>query len=866
MGGDILTDYLNGARDSAVGGKRIIRAELTFAEFNDQLYHSILARMRSPEHQHLERVMRDRRQELHRSQEIFDGWSERDKKDAKDEYRSLNRHLAALKKEVEGDKKSAKEGRDSLKAYLKQALGGYRRVLELSDDTDLEVVFKAVNIWVNHKYDVGVNEEMRYVNSLPCLALPCLALPCLHHHHHCQACSQSRLTTHYFSHRAISHSEIIKRTKSFKFVPLSYQMISLLGASSDPSAESSGSRSSSRVNSPFGISSSGGLDYSSGQQQQLQQQPMTDSELEERAAQEKRFKSLMQSLVLKLCCDHPYHCLPQLFATVNKDETGAGSLAVFQAKLDITRVQVADLILSHLRDSKQVGVALSRLVADTDVFLKNYITLAMVNVKDYVADQRAPVAYDKIPGRGCTPKHKLGIPFNRCMENLHGRPAVLTLTPTLQKDGYYSHEDYPLTSRGVGVATSSAAYSESRVVYMTGIEDDFVMADTGISVPKIIKVEGSDGVTYKQLVKGNDDMRQDAVMEQVFAHVNHTLSKNEETRKRRLNIRTYKCVPCTPQTGVIQWVEGCRPLGDFLLSNERSLHVRYYPHDWTPAQCREYMKEAHTPAEKEKALKDVFAHFHPAFRFRFIEQYPDPAQWLSCRLNYTRSVAVNSMIGYTLAIGDRHTNNILVDQTTSEVVHIDFGIVFDQGKLLPTPETVPFRLSRDVVDGMGITGVEGTFRRSCEQVLRVIRKNASQVLTICEVVIHDPLYKWSLSPLEARKKQEGTKIGKGKGKAARDGSDKAAGAGTAASGGGETIGGPSDANGAVIPGGGGGGAHQVHRDAAERMLMTLKSKLQGYENPAGEALSVEGHVEALITSATDVRNLSKLFVGWAPWI
>ena len=39
-------------------------------------------------------------------------------------------------------------------------------------------------------------------------------------------------------------------------------------------------------------------------------------------------------------------------------------------------------------------------------------------------------------------------------------------------------------------------------------------------------------------------------------------------------------------------------------------------------------------------------------------------------------------------------------------MHIDFGIVFEQGKTLLTPETVPFRLTRDMVDGLGITGVE----------------------------------------------------------------------------------------------------------------------------------------------------------------
>jgi len=90
---------------------------------------------------------------------------------------------------------------------------------------------------------------------------------------------------------------------------------------------------------------------------------------------------------------------------------------------------------------------------------------------------------------------------------------------------------------------------------------------------------------------------------------------------------------------------------------------------------------------------------------------------------------------------------------TAEVVHIDFGIMFEQGKTLGTPETVPFRLTRDVVDGFGVNGCEGTFSRSCEEALRVLRDNAPQLLTILEVVMHDPLYRWSLSPLQARERQ-----------------------------------------------------------------------------------------------------------------
>ena len=51
----------------------------------------------------------------------------------------------------------------------------------------------------------------------------------------------------------------------------------------------------------------------------------------------------------------------------------------------------------------------------------------------------------------------------------------------------------------------------------------------------------SEGRRYNQLVKsGNDDMRQDAVMQQFFQRVNVLLAAEPATRKRQLNIVTYK--------------------------------------------------------------------------------------------------------------------------------------------------------------------------------------------------------------------------------------------------------------------------------------------------------------------------------------
>jgi hypothetical protein len=53
--------------------------------------------------------------------------------------------------------------------------------------------------------------------------------------------------------------------------------------------------------------------------------------------------------------------------------------------------------------------------------------------------------------------------------------------------------------------------------------------------------------------------------------------------------------------------------------------------------------------------------------------------------------------------------------------------------MLPTPETVPFRLTRDLVDGMGVSGVEGVFRRCCQKTMEVMRTSQEALLTIVQV-------------------------------------------------------------------------------------------------------------------------------------
>ena len=108
----------------------------------------------------------------------------------------------------------------------------------------------------------------------------------------------------------------------------------------------------------------------------------------------------------------------------------------------------------------------------------------------------------------------------------------------------------------------------------------------------------------------------------------------------------------------------------------------------------------------------------------------------ACRLQkhqaFAKSVAVSSMAGYVIGLGDRHSSNILIDSRTAEVVQIDLGIAFEAGQQLPTPECVPFRLTRDIVDGLGVTGVEGVLRRCAESALGIMRRAQHAIITIVE--------------------------------------------------------------------------------------------------------------------------------------
>ncbi|WWD02632.1 hypothetical protein V865_000672 [Kwoniella europaea PYCC6329] len=114
-----------------------------------------------------------------------------------------------------------------------------------------------------------------------------------------------------------------------------------------------------------------------------------------------------------------------------------------------------------------------------------------------------------------------------------------------------------------------------------------------------------------------------------------------------------------------------------------------------------------------------------------------------------------------------------------------------------------------MVDALGVTGVEGVFRKAAEITMGILRNNSDSLMSVLEAFVHDPLIEW-------------IKIGRSK-------------------------------------------SERDIKASADRNLKPIKAKLRGIMEE-GTVLSVPSQVEALIKEATSLTNLSAMYIGWAPWL
>lgn len=270
--------------------------------------------------------------------------------------------------------------------------------------------------------------------------------------------------------------------------------------------------------------------------------------------------------------------------------------------------------------------------------------------------------------------------------------------------------------------------------------------------PKTITLETTCGCTIKFLCKQekDGDLRKDARMMEFNSTVNRLLQSDPQGRKRKLRLRTYAVVCLNEECGILEWVDNTACLRH-VVNDAHTVSPDQYPnisyrdvyHNYVEMQTK-FDDDMESLVSAYEALI-VSTGYRACFHQWFLEKFADPTEWLEARTTYTRSVAVWSGVGHVIGLGDRHTENVLIDTMSGECVHVDFDCLFDKGLTLQKPEIIPFRLTPNIVDAMGVSGVEGCYRRSLEVCLEVLRANKETLLSVLEPFLRDPTVAWGRS-------------------------------------------------------------------------------------------------------------------------
>ncbi|CAK7236748.1 serine/threonine-protein kinase M1 [Sporothrix curviconia] len=450
-------------------------------------------------------------------------------------------------------------------------------------------------------------------------------------------------------------------------------------------------------------------------------------------------------------------------------------------------------------------------------------------------DMNFQLAKDAIP---------LVVPIARCLTaSLPGRlpsssiaSGLSGISPAASTTGSTAASAAAASAAAPGTAASidsSAAVTAllthnafaSDVITIHSFQDEVLILGS-LAQPRKITIRGSDGRLYDILLKPKDDMRTDQRIMEVNAQINQALRKDTEATRRQLSIRTYAVTPLNEDCGIIEWVLGLKTLREVLRPYYDLRRTSVQPRPPEPLEIQKMLTEARSPRQRVAVFTTtVLPAYPPVLQEWFMRRFPYPAVWFTARLRFTRSAAVMSMTGAVLGLGDRHCENVLVDQDSGGVMHVDFNCLFEKGRLFTQPETVPFRLTQNMRAAMGMCDHQGPFRRSCELTLRMMREQEETLLAVLEAFIHDPTLDLQADPRNGGQQHHLSAAG---GAAAR-----------------------------ARP------APVVKLDP-QSVVKNIKRRINGLLFEETIPLGVEGQALELIKQATDATNLSAMYIGWAP--
>lgn len=200
--------------------------------------------------------------------------------------------------------------------------------------------------------------------------------------------------------------------------------------------------------------------------------------------------------------------------------------------------------------------------------------------------------------------------------------------------------------------------------------------------PRKLTIVSESGQRADFLLKGDEDLRQDERAMQLFGLVNALLRGARDQAGGALGITRFAVIPLSRNSGLIGWVPACDTLHALIVAHRTRHAVPPLPIRCEMTRLRELVPQPLWPSlrplqKAEAFLRSLTVSDGMDLAHMMWRRSPHSEAWLSRRTRYTKTLAVMSMVGYVLGLGDRHPSNIMIARTTGAVVHIDFGDCFE---------------------------------------------------------------------------------------------------------------------------------------------------------------------------------------------
>ncbi|RNF23811.1 putative phosphatidylinositol 3-related kinase [Trypanosoma conorhini] len=481
-----------------------------------------------------------------------------------------------------------------------------------------------------------------------------------------------------------------------------------------------------------------------------------------------RVVGIVTDTIVKLMVEFPQQCLWQVLPiTFGKQHQRSETARNAIVRKFVDRVPNQGKFVERMRD-----------------FFKSLIELCNCPAASLVASRSSSQA--SLAGKPFMQRIQLILPETRII-----LPTMANLSPNVMR----------VTENTAVFAGSAAFHSvEERVTIMSSLQK-----------PKRITVISDEGAPVPFLCKARDEPRKDMRMMEIASLMNTFFLTDPEPRRKRFALRRYAVTALSDDCAIIEWVNNLVPF--------RRVVEDCYAMEGTGVRVSQVkawkaMVDSGSLTKIDMLRKHIFPKTQPVFHNWFHGHFLSHQEWFNARNCYTQATALWSIAGHIVGLGDRHGENLMLDLRCGELLHVDFACLFDKGESLEIPERVRFRLTQNVVDGMGILGVDGPFRACCELALRCQMKNKTAVMSVVETLLHDPLVEWTRHSSLRQKNFD-------------------------------------------------------PRQLIGRVSRRLDGFLDLYSSTREKdtlALSCEGQVSRLISHSSAVENLAEMYVWWMPWL